>query len=388
MNHVLIIGALPESLVSFRGDLIHALTQSGQRVTAMAAPTPPEFYSQMETLGAEFQSFPVQRNGLNPWKDLQTFYALYKTFRQTKPDIILAYTVKPVIWGGLAAWLAGNIQFYGLITGLGFAFEGHGFKRKTLKTMVSWLYRLALLNAKQVIFQNSDNRDLFVRLNIVSSGKCSIVNGSGVNVQQFTMTPLPPGPPAFLLITRLLSEKGIREYAQAARKVKKQYPEAVFNLLGPEDPSPDGVPLAEIQKLHEEGVIQYLGSTSDVRPYLAACHVFVLPSYYGEGLPRTIIEAMATGRPVLTTDNVGCRETVLPGENGFLVPVRDADALAKRILWFIEHREEWERMGKRSREIAEERFDVRIINKDLMNIMGLGKEGKMKMENGRKDTGI
>jgi glycosyltransferase involved in cell wall biosynthesis len=177
--------------------------------------------------------------------------------------------------------------------------------------------------------------------------------------------------PTFLLIARLLHEKGIREYAQAARKVKKRYPDAVFNLLGPADPSPDGVPLEEVQKWHDQGVIRYLGATNDVRPHLSVCHIYVLPSYYGEGLPRTIIEAMATGRPILTTDNVGCRETVIPGENGFLVPVRDVDALAERMIWFIEHREEWERMGRRSREMAEERFDVRIINRELMGIMGL-----------------
>jgi glycosyltransferase involved in cell wall biosynthesis len=376
LSHILIVGALPESLVNFRGDLIRTLVQSGHHVTAMAAPASSQLISQIEDLGAEFHPFPVQRNRLNPWKDLQTFYALYKTFRQTKPDIILAYTVKPVIWGGLAAWLAGNIRFYGLITGLGFAFKGHGFKREALKSIVSWLYRLALLNARRVIFQNPDDLETFVGLHIVPSEKCVIVNGSGVNVEHFTMTPCASGHSTFLLIARLLSEKGIREYAQAARKVKKRYPETTFNLLGPEDPSPVRVPLEEVQGWHNKEIIQYLGTTQDVRPYLTSCHIFTLPSYYGEGLPRTILEAMATGRPILTTDNVGCRETVLPGENGFLVPVRDVDALAECMIWFIEHREEWKKMGKRSREIAEERFDVRIINKELMRIMELEEERK------------
>ncbi len=353
----------------------------------MAAPASPQINRQIKDLGAGFYPFPVQRNGLNPWEDIQTFTSLCKTFRQTKPDIVMAYTIKPVIWGGLAAWLAGNIRFHGLITGLGFAFEGYGFKRKMLKIIVSLLYRFALLNARRVIFQNPDNRDVFVELNIVPSEKCAIVNGSGVNVQHFTMTSFASSHPTFLLIARLLSEKGIREYAQAARKVKTRHPDAVFNLLGPEDPSPDGVPLDEIQNLHDEGVIQYLGSTNDVRPHLAACHVYVLPSYYGEGLPRTIIEAMATGRPILTTDNVGCRETVIPGENGFLVSVRDADALAERMIWFIEHRGEWERLGKRSREMAEEWFDVRIINKELLGIMGLEEE-KLEAGEGRKENGV
>jgi glycosyltransferase involved in cell wall biosynthesis len=237
--------------------------------------------------------------------------------------------------------------------------------------MVSWLYRLALRNAQNIIFQNADNRDVFVGLNIAPLEKCTIVDGSGVNVQRFAKISLSQDSPTFLLIARLLKEKGIREYAQAAKMVRKQYPDARFKLLGGEDPSPDGVPLAEIQHLHDQGVIQYLGTTSDVRPYLAGCHVYVLPSYYGEGLPRTIIEAMATGRPILTTDNVGCRETVVPGENGFLVPVRNANALAERMIWFIEHRDQWEKMGKQSRKMAEERFDVRVINRELMGIMGL-----------------
>jgi glycosyltransferase involved in cell wall biosynthesis len=336
----------------------------------MAAPAAPAVRAQIESLGAVFRSFPVERSGVNPLKDLRTFFSLYTTFRQTKPDIILAYTIKPVIWGGMAAALAGRLRFYGLITGLGFAFEGCGFKRRILRILVSSLYRLALLRARAVIFQNRDNRDTFTGLQIVPAKKCFVVNGSGVNVQHFVPSLFKDGPPTFLLIARLLNEKGIREYVRAAQSVKMRCPDAVFNLLGPEDPSPDGVPLHEVQKWHDQGVIRYLGTSSDVRPYLADCHIYVLPSYH-EGMPRTVLEAMATGRPILTTDAPGCRETVIPAENGFMVPVRDADALAERMIWFIENRDQWERMGKRSREMAKERFDVRIINRELMRAFGV-----------------
>jgi glycosyltransferase involved in cell wall biosynthesis len=370
MSHILIIGAAPKSLVNFRGDLIRTLISSGRHVTAMAAPAAPAVRAQIESMGAVFRPFPVERSGLNPLKDLRSFFSLCTTFRQTKPDIILAYTIKPVIWGGLAAAFAGRLRFYGLITGLGFAFEGCGFKRKILRLLVSSLYRLALLPAKGVIFQNRDNRDTFIRFKIVPAAKCSVVNGSGVNVHRFKAMPLKKSPPTFLLIARLLNEKGIREYARAAQSVKMRYPDAVFNLLGPEDPSPDGVPLQDVQKWHDQGVIRYLGTASDVRPYLADCHIYILPSYH-EGMPRTVLEAMATGRPILTTDAPGCRETVIPAENGFMVPVRDADALAERMIWFIEHRDQWERMGKRSRKMAEERFDVRIINRELMSAFGV-----------------
>jgi glycosyltransferase involved in cell wall biosynthesis len=239
-----------------------------------------------------------------------------------------------------------------------------------LKVLVSALYRIALFKAEAVIFQNNDNRDTFTRLKIVPEKKCFVVSGSGVNLQHFDQMPIKSGPPTFLLIARLLGEKGIREYALAAKMVKEQYPDAIFNLLGPEDPSPDGVPLQEVQEWHGKGVVRYLGVSNDVRTDLAACHVFVLPSYH-EGMPRTVLEAMSIGRPILTTSAPGCRETVVSGENGFMVPDRDADALAERMIWFIEHRDQWERMGKRSREMAEERFDVRIINRELMEIMGL-----------------
>jgi glycosyltransferase involved in cell wall biosynthesis len=368
--NILIIGAAPKSLVNFRGDLIRTLIGSGHHVTAMAAPAAPAVRAQIESLGAVFRPFPVERSGLNPLKDLRSFFSLCTTFRQTKPDIILAYTIKPVIWGGLAAAFAGRLRFYGLITGLGFAFEGCGFKRKILRLLVASLYRLALLRAKGVIFQNRDNRDTFIRFKIVPAAKCSVVDGSGVNVHRFKTVPLKESPPTFLLISRLLNEKGIREYVRAAQHVKSRYPDAVFNLLGPEDPSPDGVSVQEVQKWHDQGVIRYLGTTSDVRPYLADCHVYVLPSYH-EGMPRTVMEAMAIGRPILTTDAPGCRETVIPAANGFLVPARNADALAERMIWFIEHRNQWERMGARSRKMAEKRFDVRIINRELMGIMGL-----------------
>jgi glycosyltransferase involved in cell wall biosynthesis len=371
MSHILIIGAAPKSLVNFRGDLIRTLISSGHHVTAMAAPAAPAVRAQIESLGAVFRSFPVERSGLNPLKDLRTFFSLYTTFCQTKPDIILAYTIKPVIWGGLAAMFSTKASFVALVEGLGFAFQQGGVKRKILGFLVKVLYKIALYRANNVVFLNPDNERVMLESGLVASSKAARINGIGVNLDDFLVEDFCMfSSPTFLLIARLLNEKGIREYARAAQSVKARYPDAVFNLLGPEDPSPDGVPLKNVQKWHDQGVIRYLGTTSDVRPYLADCHVYVLPSYH-EGMPRTVMEAMATGRPVLTTDAPGCRETVLSGENGFLVPVRDADALAERMIWFIENRDQWERMGKQSREMAEERFDVRIINRELMSAFGV-----------------
>ena len=372
MKKLILIGALPESLLNFRGSLIQALLNKDYQVTAMASQTEATVTSKLQTLGADFHAYPIARNGLNPLADLKTWSALRQTFRELQPDVILAYTIKPVIWGGLASRVLPNTRFYALITGLGFAFQGDTLKRKILSQLVTFLYRIALKRTKQVIFQNPDNREVFIKRGIVPADKCVMVNGSGVDTVQFQTTPFPTGKITFLTIGRLLGEKGFREYAQAAQSVKACYPEVTFQLLGPTDPSPDGIALSEVQHWHEQGWLEYLGSTNDVRPYLQQCHIYVLPSYH-EGMPRTVLEAMAIGRPILTTDVPGCRETVTNGDNGYLVPKANAEALAERMIWFIEHRDQWERMRQRSRQLAEEKYDVHKVNADILKIMDLDK---------------
>lgn len=370
MNKFILIGALPESLINFRGSLIQTLLEKGCKVTAMASQNEATVTKKLEMLGADFRPYLITRNGLNPLTDLKTWLVLRQTFLALQPDIILAYTIKPVIWSGLASRIMPNTRFYALITGLGFAFQGHTLKRKILSQLVTFLYRLALKHSKQVIFQNPDNRDVFIKRGIVPADKCVIVNGSGVDTAQFQHIPLPTGKTTFLAIGRLLGEKGFREYAQAAQIVKVCYPNTTFQLLGPEDPSHDRIPLTEVQAWHDQGILDYLGSTNNVKPYLQQCHIYVLPSYH-EGMPRTVLEAMAMGRPILTTDVPGCRETVVNGDNGYLVPKADAQALAKRMIWFIEHHHQWQRMGQRSRALAEEKYDIHKVNAQLMEIMGI-----------------
>lgn len=367
---IIVIGSLAKSILNFRGELISRLVSLDHGVTAMAPRASAKEIERIEKLGAAFLSYPLERNGMNPLCDIKTLFFLHGLFRRVQPDLILAYNIKPVIWGGIAALFAGKSKFFALITGMGHAFEGQGVKGKVLRTLVSKLYRIALFRSSRVIFQNIDNREFFVRQGIISPARCAIVDGSGVDTDYFQNSPFMSGPPTFLLLARLLGEKGIREYIRAARRAKKRYPHAVFNLLGPEDPSPDGIRLTEIRKWHSEGVIRYLGETEDVRPHIARCHVYVLPSYH-EGLPRSVLEAMAMGRPILATDVPGCRETVLHGENGFLVPVRDVDALTERLIWFIENESAWKRMGQRSRDLVKARFDVRTINQRLIRIMGV-----------------
>lgn len=370
MKPTLIIGALPKSLINFRGELLKTLVKKGYPVIGMADSSSSGISEELQAMGVSFRPYPVERNGLNPIADLKTLQSLRSTFKTLQPTAVLAYTIKPVIWGALASRAVPHTRFYALITGLGFAFQGETRKRRLLIKLVTGLYRIALKRAERVIFQNPDNLNEFVQRGIIPAEKCALVNGSGVDITHYPFSPLPKGKPTFLAIGRLLGEKGFREYAQAAKIVKARYPDTTFQLLGGEDPSPDGIPLTEVQTWHEQGILQYLGSTNDVRPYMQQCHIYVLPSYH-EGMPRTVLEAMAIGRPILTTDVPGCRETVTNGDNGYLVPKADAQALAERMIWFIEHRDQWQRMEQLSRKLAEEKYDVHKINAQLMEIMGL-----------------
>lgn len=367
---IALVAAHAPSLTIFRGDLIRRLCSAGDEVLALAGPTEQPNHAAISALGARFIEFPVQRNGLNPLSDFQTWLSLWKIFRREKPDVVLAYTIKPIIWGGLALWFIRKPRFYALITGLGYAFQV-GASRGWLTRIVSLFYRISLMRAEKVIFQNLDDMDEFVRRGIVPRSKCYRVFGSGVNLARYDFKPTLAVSPLFLGIGRLLGEKGFREYCQAAKIVKSTYPAARFQWVGSTDPSPNGISLAEVRSWHELGIIEYLGEAKDVRPFLADCSVFVLPSYYREGVPRTILEAMSTGRPILTTDNVGCRDTVIQGLNGYLVPKSDPVALADRMIWFIEHPERWQAMGEASRRIAEGRFDVHKVNAEMLRIMGL-----------------
>ncbi|PCK33603.1 glycosyltransferase family 4 protein [Pseudoalteromonas piscicida] len=368
---VTIIGALPSSLVNFRGELLKALKSKGASVTAMANGATEGERAGVLNYTDKYLDYPVARNGLNPAKDLLTLKKLYAYFNSEQPDVVLAYTIKPIIWGGLAARLSGVKGFYALVTGLGYAFQPAGFSKKILIFIVRTLYKVALKRAKVVIFQNPDNLDVFVKQGIVPRCKCRLVNGSGVDLEYFKKTPL-SDKPTFLLIARLLGDKGIREYAQAAKRVKLLYPDAIFNLVGPEDPSPDGIKIEEVLKWHEEGIITYHGATKDVRPFISESNVFVLPSYH-EGLPRTVLEAMAMGRPILTTDVPGCRETVANGHNGWKVEKANVQQLYEKLLWFIENVEQWETMGENSYQSAKDKFDVHKVNRDIVEIMGMAK---------------
>lgn len=365
---VLVVGVVAKSLLNFRGELINAIKAQNKSVLTVSAPLSDDESQKFKAKGLDHCAVNFQRNGLNPWVDLKTCWALYRLYKKEQPEKVLAYTIKPVIWGGIAARFA-KVPFYALVTGLGFAFQGVSFKRRLLTRLVSLLYKVALSHATKIIFQNEDNRQLFVDRGIVPFSTTEVVNGSGVDISRFGLSALPDMDKGvqFLCVARLLGEKGLREYSQAASVVKSKYPNAQFVLVGPEDTSPDGILVSEV--VSWKG-IDYAGVTNDVRPFIEKVHVYVLPSYH-EGLSRSTIEAMAMGRPVITTDAVGCKETVAEGVNGFKVPVAGVPALAEKMIWFIENPDQIETMGLASRKMAEKKFDVHKVNARMLEIMGL-----------------
>lgn len=365
------IAGQAESFLNFRGPLIAALQTSGAEVHVAA----PELCigSPLNELltakGIVVHNIPMRRTGTNPIADAQTLLALWWLMWRISPDAVLGYTIKPVIYGSLAAWLAGVPKRFALITGLGYAFQGNG-DRNNIQQLVQGLYRLALSRTHKVFFQNPDDLALFRQRGILSrESQVCVVNGSGVDLDHYAVAPLPSSI-SFLLVARLLGDKGVREYINAARVIRELHPEVVFGLVGAIDLNPNSVSQHELDSWIVEGAILYYGQLSDVRPAISDSSVFVLPSYR-EGTPRSVLEAMSMGRAIITTDAPGCRETVLNGENGFLVPVRSVNGLVEAMEVLIAKPELVAKMGHCSRAIAEDKYDVHKVNAMMLREMGI-----------------
>lgn len=373
MKTFLLIASFPDSLIKFRGPLLRALVAKGLDVH-VAAPDladVPDIRTELEALGITLHEIGLKRTGTNPVADLATVAELWRLMRSVRADYVLGYTIKPVIYGSLAAWLAGVPERFALVTGLGYAFTGEASGRRgLLRKLIQRLYRFGLSKSRKVFFQNPDDEVLFRQLGLlpVDVPSC-VVNGSGVDVADYALAPL-MDKPSFLLIARLLGDKGVREYVQAAQMVKAQHPDVVFRLVGWIDDNPDAISQQELDEWVSTGTLEFLGKLADVRPAIADSNVYVLPSYR-EGTPRTVLEAMAMGRPVITTDAPGCRETVTDGDNGFLVPVKAVDELAAAMVRFIEEPMLVHKMGDRSRRVVEQKYDVHRVNEFMLAEMGL-----------------
>lgn len=376
----LIVASYPASILKFRYALISAIQQTGFEIH-IAAPefdNYPEERDQLVALGYVVHDIPMQRTGTDPIADSKTLIALYCLMRAIKPDYMMAYTIKPVIYGSLAAKLARVPHRFALITGLGYAFQGadeQGYKKSNLQKVMHKLYSVALASTQKVFFQNPDDEALFKSMGILKpTAATKIVNGSGVDISEYSLQPLPTIndqlQPKFLLIARLLGDKGLREYAQAARLIKAKYPQAQFDLVGSIDSNPSAISQKELDNWLSTGLFNYWGSVKDVKPAITASSIYVLPSYR-EGTPRSVLEAMAMGRPIITTDAPGCRETVIDGYNGYLVPVKAVDELAAAMERFILNPELIVQMGSASRQLVEDKFDVHTVNQIMLNEMNV-----------------
>ena len=368
---VLIVGSFAPSLINFRGPLIAAMIECGHSVVAAAPAIDDATAEALREIGAEPREIPLSNVSLNPLKLRSSVRALRALIREERPDVLLSYTIKPVIAAALAGRAEKVQTIVALVTGAGYAFSTGRDPRRLLSRAAAYLlYRAAFRRTDVVIFQNPDDERFFRRSRMVPrGGRTHVVNGSGVDLEYFSPEPLPPAP-SFLMIARLVKDKGVREFGDAAKRVKAMRPEVPIALAGPFDPSPDSLRREELDALVQCG-IAYAGALSDVRPALARCSVFVLPSAYREGTPRTVLEAMAMGRAIITTDMPGCRETVTEGVNGFLVPPRDADALYTAMMRFVEQPSLAETMGLASRKLAQEKYDVRSVNADVLRYAGL-----------------
>lgn len=363
------IGVLPESLLNFRGELLSALVECNFEVTACSFKASGYVKNELAKIGVKHEDIIVKRTGINPFFDLLTLLDIRRLLKEIKPTHALFYTIKPVIYGGIAAQGL-KIKVFSLITGIGFIYTGNSYFQKILKSIANKLYKIALKSNKAIIFQNQDDQNIFNKNKLMPhSVKTSIVNGSGVDTDYFKPVAL-PDELVFLLIARLIKTKGIFEYAEAAREVKKQFPECRFLVAGRFDTNPLSISKNTIKQWHNEGVIEYQGYIKDVRQVISKARVYVLPSYR-EGTPRTVLEAMSMGRPIITTDAPGCRDTIENGINGLLVPTKNVKKLTEAMTYMIKNPKKVNAMAKQSRKRATMYYNVHDVNKKMMRIMGI-----------------
>lgn len=374
-RRVVVIASYTPSLINFRLELLKRMVEAGHVVHAFAPEDDGVVKAELAAIGVAFEQMPMARAGMNPFDDLKTLAFLVRRLRRISPDVVIPYTMKPIIYGGIAARLLGVGRRCFLVTGLGYVFSDTAvasLKGRFARRVSVALYRMAFSGAHSVFAYNDADMADLAQYRMLDSGKTArLISGSGVDLEHFQFEAVPAGKPVFLMIARLLRDKGVLDYVEAARIVKRQYPEAEFRLLGPLDPNPEAISPDDISRWDDEGIIRYLGETRDVRPFLKDCSVFVLPSFYREGIPRSILEALATGRAVITTDLPGCRETVQQGINGFCIPPRDPRGLADAMSNFLGDPRLASRMGQRSRMLAELKFDVHAVNRTLLREMNL-----------------
>jgi glycosyltransferase involved in cell wall biosynthesis len=373
---IALISTVASSFLGFRADLIEALNKKNYTVYAFTSEYTEDELEGIKSLGAIPITYKLNRGGLNPLADIKCTYLLINKIKKVAPDIVFSYFSKPVIFGSIAAKLAKVPKIIGMLEGLGYTFTDQplGIDRKTqiIKKIQILLYKIVLPHLDQIIFLNPDDpKDLLDEYSIKVK-KVEILGGIGLNLDNYKFCHNLSSDISFIFIGRLLAEKGIHDYITAAKIVKEKYPSIKFTVLGAVDKEALGsLKEEELNSLVQANIIEYPGHVNNVSEWIANSSVFVLPSYYREGVPRSTQEAMAIGRAVITTDVPGCRETVIDGVNGFLVPKWNSKALAEKMIYFIEHPDKIQIMGKASHRIAIEKFDANKVNQKLIDILGL-----------------
>lgn len=366
MKTFILISPKNRSAYNFRGDLIKDIIKRGYRVIV----TGPDQTNvdKIIALGAEFVEVPMNKNGINPLSDLKYLWKLYKLCKREKPTVTLGYTIKPYIYGSLAARLAGVKNVNAMVSGAGFLFASHSVKAKLLKTFISLLYKIGFGASHHIIFQNIDDLNEFCDRGLCKREKCGVVNGSGVNMSKFIPSSYPVIP-TFFMLGRFIHSKGVIDYLEAARIVKQKYPKTHFMLLGKVEKMQDGITQEELDPYLNENIVTIYPETDNIAEFYAKTSVFVLPTAYREGTPRVILEAMASARAVITTYTPGCKETVTEGVNGFFIPIHNPKILAEKMIYFINNPDKIEIMGKASLELCKRKYEVSIINNVMMNLM-------------------
>lgn len=373
---IVLIGTVASSLYGFRANLIKAIIKQQHTVYAFTSEYEQHELKRIEETGAIPVTYQLNRGGLNPLTDIKSTYELSKEIKSIAPDLVFSYFSKPVIFGTLAAKLAKVPKVIGMLEGLGYTFteQPSGVSKKTrlVKAAQIFLYKVALPQLDTLIFLNPDDPKDLLDAYSIKVKQVKVLGGIGLNLEDYNYSSTYPTVPTFIFVARLLAEKGIHDYIAAAKIVKESHSNARFVVLGAIDKHALGALTdSELNKYVDSNIIEYPGHVDNVSEWIADSSIFVLPSYYREGVPRSTQEAMAIGRAVITTDVPGCRETVVDGVNGFLVEKWNPQALAKKMIYFIEHPEQIAIMGHESYKIAREKFDAKEVNKRLLDILGL-----------------
>lgn len=375
-KRIAIVGTLAETLVGFRSELIKDLVAKGHEVFAIASQYTEALKERIQALGATPIEYSISQFGMNPLREWRSIWQLYRLFKKLKPDIVLSYFTKPSIYGTVAAHLARVPKVVAKIEGLGRVFTdncdsgaSNSWRKRAARILMLQLFRWSLPKADVVLFLNQDDEhDLKVKYNIKLK-QSAVIGGIGVCLEHYAVSPTPIEPFRFIFVGRLLNEKGIREYLAAAEQIKTEHPNVEFWVLGQPDQNKHALRPHELAAYVNRGIVHYPGKVADVALYLQQSSVFVLPSYYREGVPRSTQEALAVGRAVITTNMPGCKDTVNHEVNGLLIPPRNVEALKNAMCSLIQSPERAIKMGAQSAKLAKEKFNVRSINQRIESLI-------------------